>query len=137
MKALYSWLGFMVGTRFHSCIFALSEGVPTMAISYQGTKASGIMAEMHLARYHMNIAEVNGAALIERFELLVTDRLVVTDKCKRYMDGVRERWLDLGREINQVLAIKPSPSSLAISMFENDRTDHEVASRPPDDLQAC
>jgi colanic acid/amylovoran biosynthesis protein len=39
LVALYGELKFLIGTRFHSVIFALSMNVPSFAISYSGPKA--------------------------------------------------------------------------------------------------
>lgn len=43
LVALYSSAKLLVGTRFHSVIFALAGGTPAFAISYFGPKAHGIM----------------------------------------------------------------------------------------------
>lgn len=41
--AFYREASFVVGTRFHSVVFALSQGTPAVALSYYGPKAQGIM----------------------------------------------------------------------------------------------
>ena len=43
MKALYSCFDFILATRFHSAIFAMSQNVPALVISYGGNKGEGIM----------------------------------------------------------------------------------------------
>lgn len=47
----------MVGTRMHSNIFALSSGVPTLAIAYE-PKTEGIMRMLGLERYVLPMREV-------------------------------------------------------------------------------
>jgi colanic acid/amylovoran biosynthesis protein len=43
LAALYGSAEFLLGTRFHSVIFAVDGGTPAFAISYSGPKAWGIM----------------------------------------------------------------------------------------------
>lgn len=58
MKAIYSFYDYIIGTRFHSLIFSLSEHVPEIAISYDGYKSVGIMKDMKLDDYVIDIADV-------------------------------------------------------------------------------
>ena len=51
LKAIYSDFDYVVGTRFHSVIFALSENVPSIAITYGGNKGLGIMRDLGLEEY--------------------------------------------------------------------------------------
>lgn len=70
LKALYSNLYALVGTRFHSFIFSISARVPSMAIAYGGNKATGIMTDMGLDNYVIDIGQVTGHALIDMFSRL-------------------------------------------------------------------
>jgi polysaccharide pyruvyl transferase WcaK-like protein len=40
-----------IGTRLHSTIFAMGEMVPSICISYHGTKSSGIFSNYNLERF--------------------------------------------------------------------------------------
>jgi len=73
IKALYRELDMMVGTRFHSVIFALTARVPALAIEYEH-KTTGIMRDLGLERWVMDIAAVDGGPLIARFDALVAAR---------------------------------------------------------------
>jgi colanic acid/amylovoran biosynthesis protein len=70
VKALYESLDLLVGTRFHSVIFALTACVPAIAIEYEH-KTGGIMAELGLSEWVCDINTVTGAQLIERFDALL------------------------------------------------------------------
>jgi colanic acid/amylovoran biosynthesis protein len=70
VKALYESLDLLVGTRFHSVIFALTACVPAIAIEYEH-KTGGIMAELGLGEWVCDINTVTGGELIERFEALL------------------------------------------------------------------
>lgn len=73
MKALYGELDVLVGTRFHSVIFALTAGVPAIAIEYE-YKTRGIMGDLGLERWVIDITAVDGSSLIERFDALAATR---------------------------------------------------------------
>ncbi len=61
LKWLCGRMEFFVGTRMHSNIFALSSGVPTLAIAYQ-PKTEGIMSELGLGDC---VVQIEGLALEE------------------------------------------------------------------------
>ena len=56
IKALYDGLDMLLGTRFHSVIFSLTSYVPVVAIEYEH-KTSGIMHDLHLGQWVINIEE--------------------------------------------------------------------------------
>jgi colanic acid/amylovoran biosynthesis protein len=70
VKALYESLDLLVGTRFHSVIFALTACVPAIAIEYEH-KTGGIMAELGLSEWVCDINTVTADQLTERFDALV------------------------------------------------------------------
>nr|CRH06549.1 Protein of unknown function [Candidatus Magnetococcus massalia] len=61
-----------IGTRMHSNIFALSEGVKTLAIAYE-PKTTGIMSGLHLQRYVCAMEELDLAWLKESYLTIVRD----------------------------------------------------------------
>jgi colanic acid/amylovoran biosynthesis protein len=77
LKYVYSKMDFFVGTRMHSNIFALSEGVPCLAISYD-YKTDGIMQLVGMKEYVININEITGSGLTGLFRKLVDDNNVRT-----------------------------------------------------------
>jgi colanic acid/amylovoran biosynthesis protein len=96
VKALYSHLGYMVGTRFHSCIFAMAQAIPTLAIGYQGYKASGIMSDMELGAFSVDIEHLTAEALVERFSLLVERREEAVEHGRAYVEKAAGRLAELG-----------------------------------------
>lgn len=69
LKAMYGEMEMFVGTRMHSCIFAMSSGVPTLAISYMKNKAFGIMEMVGMEDCVVDItalSEGRGLDLVER-----------------------------------------------------------------------
>jgi colanic acid/amylovoran biosynthesis protein len=69
IKALYASLDLLIGTRFHSVIFALSSDVPCIAIEYEH-KTSGIMIDLGLEEWYIAMEDVDGEKLIALFEKL-------------------------------------------------------------------
>ena len=74
IKALYAKFNLLVGTRFHSVIFSVSEGVPSIALSYSGNKTTGIMKDMGLDAYVLNAGSISFDDLKEKFTLLLDNR---------------------------------------------------------------
>ena len=72
-KYLYSKLYSLVGTRFHSVIFSLSSNVPVISIGYGGNKSKGIMNDLGLLDYHIDIESSNLTELIQMFEKVETN----------------------------------------------------------------
>lgn len=71
LMAFYGTLRFLVGTRFHSVVFAQALGVPSMAISYGGNKAMGIMDDLGLGDYVADISSLDTRVLVSMFDGLV------------------------------------------------------------------
>lgn len=65
-KGIYENLELLVGTRMHSCIFALSGNIPVIPIEYE-YKASGIMNDLGLGEWVIKIEEVTDDRLIKMF----------------------------------------------------------------------
>ncbi|MGB9618803.1 MAG: hypothetical protein ACPL7K_00145, partial [Armatimonadota bacterium] len=64
-------MDYLVGTRFHSVVFAQGLGIPSMAIAYGGNKANGIMGDMGLADYVVPIDKVTEEQLCNMFDSLI------------------------------------------------------------------
>lgn len=73
MKSIYSKLDFLVGTRFHSVIFSLTENIPVIAISYGGNKGDGIMRDLSLEKYCIPIDKVSSDNIINTFISMTSD----------------------------------------------------------------
>lgn len=58
LRAAYAQMDIFIGSRLHSNIFALSEGVPVLAIAYQ-MKTWGVMQMLGLQEWVVDIASVD------------------------------------------------------------------------------
>ena len=91
LKYVYSKMDYTIGTRFHSVIFSISEGVPSIAIEYGGNKGAGILKDMELPKLGIPIEEVTFERLRNTFENLVRDEDKVKEKMEKYMQFVRSK----------------------------------------------
>jgi colanic acid/amylovoran biosynthesis protein len=98
VKALCGAMDFFVGTRMHSNIFALSMGVPTIAIGYL-PKSTGIMRQLGLGRWVISWEDIALQPLQAAFEDLVQSADEVrTELSKKIPEVVRSaslngRWI--------------------------------------------
>lgn len=84
LKAIYSFCDYIVGTRFHSIIFSLGSEVPGIAISYTGNKSTGIMHDIGLEDYVVDISDVNCVKLSKLFTMLINEQVTVMDRVNNY-----------------------------------------------------
>lgn len=76
LKGAYRSLDLLVATRMHSAIFALSTGVPTLAIGYLH-KSIGIMEMLGVARYAVDIDTISAEHILPAFDALWAKRYEV------------------------------------------------------------
>jgi colanic acid/amylovoran biosynthesis protein len=72
VKDLTSSLDFMIGMRFHSVIFSLTNLVPSIAIEYHH-KASGIMGDLGLEEWVVQFDDLSVPQLVGLFDRLLTE----------------------------------------------------------------
>lgn len=82
LKGMYGCMDLLLGTRFHSCIFALSMGVPTLAIEYDGHKAYGIMKLLGLEEFVIEIEKINSTELSLKTDKLIRNNEEIKEKIK-------------------------------------------------------
>ena len=81
-----------MGTRFHSVIFGLCKGIPSIAISYSGYKAN-IMKQFNMDKFMINIEDINNDNLDKLYRMvddLVLNRDVYSFKINDNLKNVRD-----------------------------------------------
>ncbi len=73
VKLAYAKADFIIGTRFHSMVFGLAYFVPGIAIEYEH-KTRGIMQDLGLEEWVININDVDTDRLVNLFESLLKGR---------------------------------------------------------------
>jgi colanic acid/amylovoran biosynthesis protein len=84
LKAVYRKMDVFIGTRMHSNIFALSEGVPVIAIGYQH-KTRGIAEMVGMGDWVLDIQSVEEKLLVERLAALWEQRVQVGERLRQAM----------------------------------------------------
>lgn len=100
LRRMYGEMDLFIGTRLHSVIFALSMCIPSLNISYHGTKSRGILSEVaDFDKYVIDIDFITSEELVNRVDDLFTYRSEVEDKLSRSMTSIRS---DLNKAMREV-----------------------------------
>lgn len=110
LKGAYGQMDLFLGTRLHSNIFALTEGVPVIAIGYQ-YKTRGVMRMLGLERWTLDIEQVNEETLIRLLHEAWAER-----KCTRAR--IEETLTEVGEQASQAGALIASDFLLLASRAE-------------------
>lgn len=94
---------FFVGTRMHSNIFALSSGVPTLAIAYQ-PKTQGIMSEMGLGDCVLPIERLTLEELQRVFDVMVDRKSEIRTHLESTIPSIEVKALEAGQLIAETFA---------------------------------
>jgi colanic acid/amylovoran biosynthesis protein len=98
VAGLYRSLDVLIGTRFHSVIFALTALVPVIAIEYEH-KTSGIMRELGLEDWVRDIQDVSASGLLDTFETLIAER----DSYRQHLRARLPSYQDKARQSKYLL----------------------------------
>jgi colanic acid/amylovoran biosynthesis protein len=99
LKVLYANFYFFIGTRFHSIIFSLTSLVPSIAIGYGGNKAKGIMSDLGLDQYIIQIEDIEPVSLINMFDAAIMNYHVIKNKLEIHMKSIPDRRSKLIQDI--------------------------------------
>lgn len=81
LRNLYGKMNLFIGTRLHSVIFALSMYVPSINISYHGTKSQGILNGIEdYGQYVVDINTITTEDLIKKINILYLNRSDIKNK---------------------------------------------------------
>ena len=93
LKGMYGCMSFFIGTRFHSCILALSGNVPTIAIGYRH-KALGVMRMLDLDDWVCDINTITTQELTSKLDKIWAERDNVKSKLEKKMKMMQAASLD-------------------------------------------
>ena len=104
VEKIYSYFDYMVGTRFHSVIFALNVEVPSIAIAYGGNKGKGIMNVLGNDDYSIDMDKIDESTLISVFDNLERNREAYLKKLQKKKEIIQKQRTDLINCLREVLA---------------------------------
>lgn len=90
IKSIYGSLDFLIGTRFHSVIFALTSMVPSIAIQYEH-KTRGIMRDLDLEKWVIDIDKTDKDELVKMFDDLFVNRSDYLNHLKKQLPSYIEK----------------------------------------------
>lgn len=93
LKGMYSCMDLFIGTRYHSCIFALSMCVPTIAIGYSH-KAEGIMKLLGMDKYVCDINTITPQELASTIDKTWENRAEIREKLGSNIQIMQARCID-------------------------------------------
>jgi colanic acid/amylovoran biosynthesis protein len=105
LKGMYGCMSIFIGSRFHSCIFALSMNVPTIAIGYTH-KASGIMKMLDLEEYVCDINTITTYDLTSKIDMIWADRDAVKKKLEENIRVMQAKSLENVRLAVEYLGLR-------------------------------
>lgn len=89
MVKLYSSARLLIGTRFHSVIFALLAGVPVVAIAYFGPKTHGIMESLGLEKFVVDINGIDVTSLKTMIQYIFDNEDQIRERIREKIEEVR------------------------------------------------
>jgi len=87
LKSLYGCMDIFIGTRLHSTIFALSEGVPVIAIGYQH-KTEGVAKMVGVDKWVVDMQNIQANELIDKMKNLWEERDDWRFRIKKIIPGL-------------------------------------------------
>lgn len=99
LVTIYQKADVVIGTRFHSIIFAIAAKSPGLAISYHGYKTTGIMKMLRLLDYVIEIDDIDIDILWEKLQQLRAQRETIIRHLATQMIQIREQSLVIARSV--------------------------------------
>lgn len=108
LKAAYGIMDIFIATRLHSAIFAWSQAVPVMAISYQH-KTLGLAKMLGMEKWVIDIETINPDQLVGKVQELWTERDEVRKHLKHHLPDLIHQAIQIGpllaRDLNEFIKI--------------------------------
>ena len=108
LKGMYGCMSLFIGTRYHSCIFALSMNVPTIVVGYSH-KAPGISKMLGLEEYVCDINTITTHELTSKIDKIWAEKDVVKKKLEKNIKVMQARSMDNVRLAVKYLGLRESP----------------------------
>lgn len=107
LKGMYGCMSLFIGTRYHSCIFALSMNVPTIPIGYSH-KAPGITKMLGLEDYLVDINTITTHELISKVNKIGIERDEFKKKLEEKIRVMQAKSMDNVRLAVEYLGLQKS-----------------------------
>ncbi|MBI2400635.1 MAG: polysaccharide pyruvyl transferase family protein, partial [Deltaproteobacteria bacterium] len=98
IKHMIGMCDFFIGSRMHACIAALSQCIPAVPIAYS-RKFIGVMESIEVESYVADPCALETGAILDIIDKAFEDRTAIAEKLRARMPAVKEKVLNLFREI--------------------------------------
>lgn len=102
LKGFIQQMDYFIGTRMHSNIFAMSTGVPVIALKYE-EKTQGIMTMMGMENYVFNAYHPDVEGMMQSLEKQMKERNEISDKLIKTVDAFKEKIM---KELRSCLCVE-------------------------------
>ncbi|MEG1616668.1 MAG: polysaccharide pyruvyl transferase family protein [Bacteroidales bacterium] len=103
LKSIYSNVDYIVGTRFHSVIFSNASKIPALSIAYGGNKSRGIMRDIEMEDFVIDIDKVSPGEMIEKFKMIISNRDSIIEGLSLLIENLnseRKKVIEQLKELN-------------------------------------
>jgi len=90
LRSAYGLMDVVLGSRLHSCVFALSQFVPVVAIGYQ-YKTRGVMQTLGMEDWVIDIEDVTVERLCDLLGRALTEQKTVRSHLANVLPAIREQ----------------------------------------------
>jgi polysaccharide pyruvyl transferase WcaK-like protein len=94
LKGIIGQCDFFVGSRMHSCIAALSQGVPCVGVAYS-RKFAGVFESVGMTDWVVEGRSTSGEAAVARVVSLYRQRNGVREDLKAHADQARQQLTEI------------------------------------------
>lgn len=99
LKGMYGEMNLFIATRLHSSIFSTACRVPTINISYHGTKSRGTFELIDMENYIIDIENINRATLVNKI-IEITSK---EDEVRRTLDlNMKQIEMDIDSALSEI-----------------------------------
>jgi colanic acid/amylovoran biosynthesis protein len=99
IKYIIGLCDFFIGTRMHSCIAALSQGIPAVGLAYS-KKFKGVFETVGAERFVLDMRDADEERAVAMIDKLFKSRSTMADRLRARIPSVRRQVLNLLEDIN-------------------------------------
>lgn len=89
LRQLYGLMDIFLGMRTHSIIFALSSGIPAIAVAYEAAKGFGIVEMIEGPEYVLDFKSLNPEAVLEKVGTVLRENEIIKPVIVRRVQNIK------------------------------------------------
>jgi polysaccharide pyruvyl transferase WcaK-like protein len=97
IKSIIGKCNFFMGSRMHSCIAAISQGIPTVGLAYS-KKFTGVFETVGIDKYVVDLRNCDESDVLSSIDLALREREDIASKLNDIIPGIKSEVLNIFRE---------------------------------------